>query len=181
MLLRLGQKWGFFYLFAFRWSFIFLFWVFLLWLFFCYFLKSDIFKKSIYSVVFALTTFLFYVLEAYYFFELYRKHFVAGKSLLFFLYFLPWVHLSWLWAFFSVCGFGLQHLVHCCLFYIAFLILLAFSAEKNYLKMTCLKAWYDSLESFKDDLYRYESLDSCYPKLVTILSLIWRDGKKYFL
>ena len=130
------------------------------------------------SFVIKTTAFLFYVLEAYYFFELYRKHFVAGKSLLFFL---PWVHLSWLWAFFSVCGFGLQHLVHCCLFYIAFLILLAFFAEKNYLKMTCLKAWYDSLEPFKDDLYRYESLDSCYPKLVTILSLIWRDGKKYFL
>ena len=43
--------------------------------------------------------------------------------------------------------------------------------------MTTLKARYSDLKDFKDDLYYFESFDSFYCKVVTILSLICRDGK----
>lgn len=45
--------------------------------------------------------------------------------------------------------------------------------------MTTLKAKYSNLRDFKEDLYRFDSFDQFYVKLITILSLICRDEKKY--
>ena len=40
-----------------------------------------------------------------------------------------------------------------------------------------LKTRYDSFASFKKDLYSFASIDGFYYRLLTILSLICRDGK----
>ena len=42
-----------------------------------------------------------------------------------------------------------------------------------------LKAMYESSEAFKKDLCGCESISGFYYKLVAILSLICRDGKRY--
>ena len=41
-----------------------------------------------------------------------------------------------------------------------------------------LKARYNSLGLFKKDLYSYKSLDELYYKLLTIISLVLRDGRQ---
>ena len=44
---------------------------------------------------------------------------------------------------------------------------------------TTLKSLYPNLQGFKKDLYDFYPFDSFYLKIVSILSLIFRDGKKY--
>ena len=45
--------------------------------------------------------------------------------------------------------------------------------------MITLKATYLNLVDFENDLYRFDSVDSFYIKLLTKLSLICLNGKKY--
>ena len=45
--------------------------------------------------------------------------------------------------------------------------------------MSVMKARYSNLCQFKEALYQFDLFDSLYLKLVSILSLIFRDGKKY--
>lgn len=44
--------------------------------------------------------------------------------------------------------------------------------------MSVLKATYPSLKEFEKDLYSFYSFDSLYFKIITILSLIFHDGKR---
>lgn len=44
---------------------------------------------------------------------------------------------------------------------------------------TTLKSLYPNLQKFKKDFYDFYSFNSFYLKIVTILSLIFRDGKNY--
>ena len=45
--------------------------------------------------------------------------------------------------------------------------------------MFVMKAHYSNLYEFKEALYQFDSFDSFYLELVSILSLIFHDGKKY--
>lgn len=42
-----------------------------------------------------------------------------------------------------------------------------------------MKIQYESMKMFKKDLHKLQSLDELYYKLVTILSLIYRNGKSH--